>query len=122
MLVQPRWQNVAMVLLAVLLLSYFMHVFYGRDLFKLYVRKGCRRVGLLTGIFLGLGFGATLWSVRLWLEAKQQKRWLTTVGIVRSVKTSTTVRHSVFAATDVVVCSRRHNISHSARNKLLSRG
>src|SRR5262249_36661909 len=90
-MLQPRWQNIAFVVLGVFTLSYFMHNVYGRDLIRFHVAKGCRRVGPLTGLFAVLGTLAALWSVALFLLARRQKRWLKTVGIVRSLRTSTTV-------------------------------
>lgn len=113
-MLQPRWQNIAFILLGVMTLSYFLHNVYGRDLFHIHIGRGCRRIGILTGIFIILGVCTGLWSLTLWRRARREKRWTPTIGIVRSVRTTTTVRLLLEALLYGTVCPRFHCLSHCA--------
>lgn len=90
-MLQPRWQNIVIVVLGIFTFSYFMHEFYGRDMNIFHFSKGCRRVGPLTLAFFILGVLAAIWAAFLYRLGRKQKTWLKTVGIVRAVHTSTTV-------------------------------
>lgn len=122
-MLHPRWQNIALVLLGVMTLSYFLHSVYGRDLIHVHIGRGCRRVGILTGIFIGLGVFIGAWSILTWLRARKQTSWKTTIGIVRSVQTSTTVRsyNSSGFVSRCTVCARHHLLPHGARSYLCVR-